>query len=289
MNDDVITKNFAEVSCLAFNSGYYYHFRFVKHNQIKCLIDNIPNLYVDCKEKKKDAIKSYLIAELIVNAVWYCEDLALVLKSFQKEPYQFLSTIIRIREVEVKNFYKELKDRDDTYFEDLIGLQKIKMNSDEKAQCIQQISILKRDMIILSNFFQNFYGFSTAYKHGFLIFHGKKKDTNDNLLFELDRNNEFNIIGFKSDEPIRETELVIRICFNIFTTIVEALIINLALTPEEQTQPKFNKKFKSIPNDSGGRNINLNTEITSFRKHKSERKLPRYQTPIIDNKNKIYQ
>lgn len=283
MTDEVITKNPAEVSCLAFNSGYYYHYRIGKHNQIKYLINNIPNLYVDCEEKQKDTIKSYLIAESIVNAVWYCEDLALVLKSFQKEPYQFLSTIIRIRETEVKNFYKQLKNMDETYFKNLIGLQKIKMNSDEETQCIQHIPILKRDMIILSNFFQKFYGFSTAYKHGFLIFHGKKKDTNDNLLFELDRNNEFNIIGFKSDEPIREVELVIKICFNIFATIVEALIINLALTPEEQTQPKFNKKLKSVPDVSKGRDICINTEITSFRKHKSERGLPIYQTPIIRN------
>lgn len=284
MTNDAITKNPAEVSCLAFNSGYYYHYRIGKHNQIKYLINNIPNLYVDCDENEKDAIKSYLIAESIVNAVWYCEDLALVLRSFQKEPYQFLSTIIRIRETDIKNFYKKLDDKDDTYFKNLIGLQKIKLTSDEEKQCIQQIPILKRDMKIISKFFQKFYGFSTAYKHGFLIFHGKKKDTNDNLLFELDKNNEFNIIGFKSDEPIREAELIVKICFNIFATIVEALIINLALTPEEQTQTKFNKKLKSVPDVSEGRDISLNAEITSFRKHKSERSLPIYQTPIIKNK-----
>lgn len=284
MSDDVIKKKFADVSCHAFNNGYYYHYRINKHNQIKLLIESIPKLYNDSSDKEKDAIRSFLIAESIANAIWYCEDLALVLKSFQKEPNKFLSNIIRIRAPEVEDFYKKIKDGDLTYFKNLIGLQKIKMNSDEEKQCITKISTLKRDMTTLSNFYKNFYGFSTAYKHGFLIFHGRKKDTNDNLLFELDKNNEFNIIGFKTIEPLYDVERIIKICFNIFVTIVESLIINLILTPEEQIKSKFTKKIKSIPDVSEDGDITISSDITTFRRHKGERILPIYQTPIIENK-----
>jgi hypothetical protein len=55
---------------------------------------------------------------------------------------------------------------------------------------------LKRDMLFLANFFKIFYGFSCAYKHGFLIYPGKLHDTGENVLGELSWNNLMNFINY---------------------------------------------------------------------------------------------
>ena len=61
---------------------------------------------------------------------------------------------------------------------------------------------------------------------------------------------------------------------NIFKHIVEALIVNQYLTPEEQTQTNFNKKFTSSEETEGH---TVRVKPVSFRIHTAKRVLPVYK------------
>ena len=73
-------------------------------------------------------------------------------------------------------------------------------------------------MLNIAKFFTTFYGFSTAYKHGFLIYPAKLHETGENVIGELSWNNLMNFILI--DKIPYNIDAVIYIIFCIFSQII---------------------------------------------------------------------
>ena len=279
MNTKKVEKSAPELACIAFNSSYFFHYRYFKHFFTKNLINNVPNL---CRfdTERQEAIISTLKAEIIFNAILYCEDLALALKTLRKTPQEQLKTIVGIQQRgpgSVMEFYENLKNKDFNYFYELIGCTKLDLSEKDVIQCINKIHTLKKDMVLLGNFFKTFYGFSTAYKHGFLIYPGKLHKTGENVLGELSWNNLMNFIII--DRIPYNVDAVIHIIYSIFSTVVDALIVNIVLDVEEQEKKNFEKQFRLITEEKP-EGLSQKIDLISFRVHSAEKKLPLSDSPI---------
>jgi len=279
MTEKAEIKPLPEMASIAFNSSYFFHFRYFNHYFTKTILNNVPNL-CNFKEAQQEGVKSVVKAQLIFNAILYCEDLALALMAFMKSPKDHLKTLTSVHETgngSVYEFYDKLKDRDANYFYELIGCTKYSLSEEETRQSINKIPTLKRDMLFLAEFFKTFYEFSTAYKHGFLIYPGKLHDTGESVLGELSWDNLMNFVVV--DRIPYNIDAVVYIIYSIFSTVVDALIINLILEPEEQQKENFTKKYRLIE-DEKLNGVPVKVDLISYRIHTAKKKLPIYISPI---------
>ena len=197
-----------------------------------------------------------------------------VLLSFKADPKNYLTHIINIREKEVCDFWKKFHKQKKEYYQDIIGLNKISLSTEEKQSCIDALPILIRDMTFIGSYFNELYKFSTNYKHGLLLIPAIEPNSKMNLIGELAENNLFNFLDVDSAMVQKNTECIIHLVHNVFVFIVEALIMNLILSPEEQKTTRFSKTIESSEK-VGGTNMKINP--ISYRVHHAQRILPIYK------------
>jgi len=132
-------------------------------------------------------------------------------------------------------------------------------------------------MTLIGQYFNQFYGLLTAYKHGLLIFLGKHRDSKLNIICELDYNHLFNLLFIDAGPVVNNTECVIHIVHAIFNTIVDSLITNLVLEQEEQQKTNFHKKVNAVNSPPPG--TSLKVDFTTFHIHTGNKKIPIYLAP----------
>jgi len=255
-NSPNVTRD--ELTNLNFALGYCHRYRYLRSKILENDIDKANEILSDLKEQQIESIVAMLQVELVVNAIMYCEDLAIILLALSKPVTEIIKTVASLHETgsgSVKEFYEKLPQRDFEYFWRMMKYDRFCVEGD-KDRYEQSCKRFWNDMLKLSSFFLHRYELFSAYKHGLNVVSLVDAKTGKDVLMIGKYDGTFDVLVLPPSWYLEYVEIV-EIVHNMFNKVIEPIIwktledisgidlreegtIRKALTsrePEDETRP----------------------------------------------------
>jgi len=274
--DDNLTAY--ELSNLDFLLGYTHQFRYYRSILLDKSIDTIKETLSDLKDKQRENIVSMLNVDLMVNAVMYCEDLALMLMALNKpfsKTIKYFSSIHESGSGSVEEFYKKVLTEKFDYFWQLIKYDKF---YEQSGRYRRNCYLFIHDFKIVANFFLKWYQLLCAYKHGLNVVVHVDANSGKDVLMIGEPEGTFTLIILHPAWTIWHIEIV-EIIHRIFERIIDPLIWNIV---EEKTGVDLkeknitkNMKAKEPIDESGREKVSIQAEYP-WKIHQAKEQKPFY-------------
>lgn len=240
-SDSSQIANRNELTNLQFLFGYSHHYRYFRSRILENDIDTTENILSDLKAGQIENIVAMLRVELVVNAVMYCEDLAIMLLALRKPVKEIIKTVASLHETgagSVKEFYAKLPQHSLEYFWELIKYDKFcEAGAADKYQ--RSCKRFRADLLKLSKFFLTWYNLFAAYKHGLNVVSLIDSKTGKDLLMIGKYDGTFDIIVVHPSWPlgyIEVTEIVYRMFNNVVDPIIWKIMEDISGVNLKETQ-----------------------------------------------------
>lgn len=274
--DDNLTAY--ELSNLNFLLGYTHQFRYYRSLLLDKNIDTINETFSDLTNKQRENIVSMLNVDLMVNAVMYCEDLALMLMVLNKPFSKTINSFSSIREKgsgSVEEFYKKVLTEKFDYFWQLMNYDKFYEKSGRyRRSCRLFINDLKK----VADFFLRWYQLLCAYKHGLNVSVHFDANSGNDVLMMGERGGTSTLIILPPVWIVWHIEIV-EIIRRIFERIIDPLVWNIV---EEKTgvdlkEEQLTKTMmaKEPINKSGREKVSIQCEYP-WKIHQTKEQKPLY-------------
>lgn len=270
-----------EITGLHFGFGYNPYYRYYKYRILLEDLDKINDLFSEIKVEQRDDLSLMLEMELVMNAVQYCSDLAILFIASMKPPSEYIKTVASIHDTgsgSVSEFYEKISKQPDDYFWNLVGYNRIDLTNKEIKRGERSIERFKKDIQVISEFFRDHYQLYTGYKHGMRNFVLRNEYNGKNCIFIPTRKGDFDILEVGAMWYLKSIEIV-EMVHRMFTKIIEPLIswITLAqMTDTDFQKEKVGTITMGKPPDSQ-RPDRLKIKATlPWKIHNAERRIPLY-------------
>ncbi|TRZ52155.1 MAG: hypothetical protein D4S01_03390 [Dehalococcoidia bacterium] len=207
---------------MSFAFGYPHQFRYFRSCLIEDNIDRIREILPKLTDTQRENVVSLLNVELVVNAVMYCEDLAIMLLALEKPITKMIKTFAAIRETgsgSVKEFYEKMPERQIEYFWHIIKYDKF---YEKDTKYVRSCKRFARDILKVSKFFMHWYPLFCAFKHGLNVLSYIDKKSGKDILIVGALDGTFTITLLPPTWSIAYIE-IIEIIHRIFDKIVDPL------------------------------------------------------------------